>query len=227
MTICGEDSAASREYVYKLKKEYRDKQHNVLSVKVKELTELLKSEAHASSLFKLSTTYFTEQLSSYLAKNKTKEAQQPFEEGLTNESVIIINWEADKPARDLRSRLLGTIKEFKPASSVFTLLDACYPGNLHTFVKTLQSVVTHQDELFVFTMLSRHIRLLIRAGARTLPNDTPSWQKSKLISQASKWEPNKLISFYEGLMRIDRSLKTSTNTHGITKSVQLLSCYFL
>lgn len=227
MTVCGEDSVSSREYVYRLKQEYKDKQYDVMSVKVKDLIELLKGESYSSSLFDLPTVYFIEQLSGYLARNKSKEAQQPLDAISTNSNVTIINWEADKPARDLRSKLLGTIKEFKPASSVFALLETCYPGNLQSFITTLQSVVEHQDELFVFTMLSRHIRLLIKASSRVLPADLPSWQKGKLIGQSSKWDTKKLIQFYEGMIRIDRSLKTSSNTHGLMKSIELLSCYFL
>jgi hypothetical protein len=54
-----------------------------------------------------------------------------------------------------------------------------------------------------------------------------SWQAGKLSKQASYWKEGKLEAFYDGLARIDVSIKTSSNIHGLGKSLDILFCYFL
>ena len=227
ITVCGEDSIASRNYVNTLKQEYKKKEYEIKHIPAREILDVIKSGANSISLFEQRRVFFIESLNTYISSIKDKAVIKEIEELATNKNIDILNWEDGKSSRDIKAKLLGTIKEFKPDKSVFNLLDACIPGNLTHFITILNQVTETQDEGFAYAMLCKHIRTLILAGSDSLPSSVPSWQKYKLIGQAKKWDLEKLVSFYDGLAKVDVSLKTSNNIHGVKNSLELLACYYL
>lgn len=227
ITVCGEDTIASRNYVNTLKQQYKSKEYEIKNIPSKEVLEVIKSGANSLSLFEQKRVFFIEGFNTYISRIKDKNVLKGIEEISTNKDIEIVNWEEGKSSRDIKTKLLGTVKEFKPDKSIFSLLDTCYPGNLQTFIQVLNQVTETQDEGFAYAMLCKHIRTLILAGSDAVPSSVPSWQKYKLIGQAKKWDLEKLTSFYDGLAKIDVSLKTSNNIYGIKKSLELLACYYL
>lgn len=227
ITVCGEDSTASRNYIHTLKQDYRKKDYDIVNTPSREILDVMKTGSHSLSLFEQKRVFFTEGINTYIPRIRDKSTLKEIEQLSVNKEIEIINWEEGKSSRDLKTKLLGIIKEFKPDKTIFSLLDACYPSNLQAFVSTLNQVAGTQDEGFVYAMLCKHIRTLILAGSDALPASIPSWQRYKLVGQAKKWNLDKLVSFYEGLAKIDVSLKTSSNIYGIKKSLELLACYYL
>ncbi len=144
---------------------------------------------------------------------------------IDDKSTTIIDWE-EKSGREIKLKP-SEIKEFKLSNTVFQLQEACYPGNLKTFIKSLNTVSETQDEGFIFTMLSRHIRTLLLTKTDQLPTSVPFWMKKKFLDQTNRWSLEGLLGFYEGIARLDSSIKTSNNLYGIKGSLELLSCYYL
>lgn len=224
---CGEDSTVSRQYVLDLKKDYQQKQYETLNIHAKDIIEAVTKSDLTSSLFSQKIIYFTENLNTYLSRIKNKELIGQFEQISTDKTVEVVDWEEDKSARDLKIAKLGRVKEFKPASNVFQLLDACTPKNRLKFLTLLESVTKTQDSLFVFTMLSRHARTLLLAKTGSFGTRVQPWQRGKLSSQAKQWDEEKLEGFYRGLFKIDTALKTGATPFDLKKSLDILACYYL
>lgn len=225
--VCGEDSSSSRQYILDLKKEYAKKQYDTLNVHARDIIETVTKSDLNSSLFSQKIIYFTENLNTYLSRIKNKELLGQFEQIATNKTVEVIDWEDGKSARDLKIAKLGTVKEFKPSSNIFQLLDALAPKNRLRFLSLLESVTKTQDSLFVFTMLSRHARTLLLAKTGSFGSRVQPWQKGKLSAQAKQWDEAKLEGFYQGLFKIDTALKTSATPFDLKKSLDILACYYL
>lgn len=225
--ICGEDSAASRNYFHQLKSEYKKKGYEIKLVPASDVEELPKWILESPSLFAPQTLYVTENLIRKLKQKKSKELYSRVDEAAASGDVIWIDWENDLGARDITTLKHHKVKEFKPSESIFGYLEKCYPGNLKGFVESGDKLLDTVEEGFIFAMLSKHIRTLLLIQNNATPKTVQAWQAGKLRSQASRWKPEKLVSFYAGLARIDVSLKTSSNMHGIKKSVDILACYYL
>jgi hypothetical protein len=176
-------------------------------------------------LFNEKKVYFMQNLTTYTARKKSKEFEATMQSLIANKEVEVIDWE-EKPARDIKIKT-PQIKEFKLSQSIFQLQEALYPKNLTNYIKLLRTVSKNQEESFIFTMISRHIRTLLLTKSGALPSTVPFWMKKKFEGQADRWTMENLVSFYEGLAKLDSSIKTSSNLYGIAGSLELLSCYFL
>ncbi len=76
-------------------------------------------------------------------------------------------------------------------------------------------------------MLTKHLRELILIKTEKIDKKIAPWKLSKLRYQAEKWELDKLLSFYDGLYKIDLQQKTSSTPYNIKKSLEILACYYL
>ncbi len=227
--IAGEDTIRSRQKLQELKEQYRKKGYSTDQVNVSDIPELLKTADGVTNLFGQESIYITENASSkYKGRAKTpyKEAIQ---EIAKSTSIHLIDWEDGKSAYDLSAmkKIATSFYEAKPEKSIFELLDACYPGNLNDFLRYLTIVNSSQDIGFIYALLCRHVRKLYLASEGVVDSKSSSWQRGKLSFQAKKWDSTKLMKFYEGLARIDTSMKTSTTPYDLRKSLELLVCYYL
>lgn len=227
--IAGEDTIQSRQKLQELKEQYRKKGYSIDHVTISEIADLLKTADGVTNLFGQESIYITENASSkYKGRAKTpyKEAVQ---EIAKSTSINLIDWEEGKSAYDLTTikKIATSFYEAKPEKSIFELLDACYPGNLSEFLKSLVIVNSSQDIGFIYALLCRHVRKLYLTSEGVADTKTPPWQRGKLSFQAKKWDTMKLMKFYEGLARIDTSMKTSSTPYDLRKSLELLVCYYL
>lgn len=227
--IAGEDTATSRQKLQELKEQYRQKGYSIDVVSTADIPDLLKNADGVTNLFGQESIYIAENVSSkYKGRAKTpyKEAVQLIAK---SNSIHLIDWEEGKSAYDLTTikKIATTFYEAKPPKNIFELLDACFPGNLDSFLKTLAIVNTSQDIGFIYALLCRHVRKLYLASEGIIDSKTPPWQRGKLSFQAKKWDPKKLQKYYEGLARIDISMKTNTTPYDLRESIELLVCYYL
>jgi len=229
--ICGEDTAASRNYLNELKNNYQKKNYYLQAIEPAEVIDLVKGMAEENTLFGQKKIFITQNLDKALKRpGRGKKVTDPLFETLAkiaeDKEIELIDWE-NKSAWELKLKKTGILKEFKPSANIFKLTEICSPGNLKTFVTNLNALNDISDEQFIFIMLTRHIRNLILAKQNSLPANFPPWQKGKMYSQAKLWDMEKLIKFYEGLHRIDIASKTSNLSYGIIKALDILAVYFL
>lgn len=233
--ICGEDIVASRDYLSQMKQEIKKRGDEITHLSPQEVPDILKWQGDNLSLFSSRLVFITDHLEALIIRKRGKKNTKKITvrtledivlEIAARKDIELIDWE-EKAGREIKLKEAAKVKEFKPAKSIFKLLEACIPGNLKVFVETLTTITESQDETFIFIMLYRHIRTLLLAHEGIFANAIQSWQRHNLTSQAKRWTQNKLSDFYEGLYRIETSTKSGTNPYGVKKSLEILACYYL
>ncbi len=101
------------------------------------------------------------------------------------------------------------IEVFKITKLMWTFLDSFFPGNTKTAYRLFHEAVKTDAPEFVFAMLTRHLRDVYWAKADAKTLDYPSWRKSKLLSQAEKFDKSKLEELIDELSIADIKAKTS------------------
>ncbi len=229
--FCGEDSVAARALYNQTVEKCKSEQSEVIYLSPSSILDISKGLADNLSLFSSQKVFCVENLEKASFKKSTKAKKDTLYEAIisisADKSIILLDFEDGKQARQLKLKDLAKVHESKPATSIFNLLDDCFPGNKNAFIKNLRTVGTSQDEMFVFVMLFRHVRQLVLATNDALPSKLPPWQKYKILGQAKKWEKNALTNFYSGLIKIEINTKTSADPYGIAKSLEILACHYL
>ncbi len=224
--ICGEDVITSRNYFNELNESYRKKGWEIKQVPSSQLDDLRTWMSHSQGLFATQTVYVSENAVKAFKSKKNKKLLESVDDLARDDMVTWIDWEKIT-AREITGLKSATIKELKPAETIFMFMDSIYPGNLKLASKQLNALAGRQDEGFIFAMLCKHVRSLMLAKHKLKIPGLAPWQAGKLSNQASHWKDGKLEQFYDGLARIDVTLKTGANIHGIAKSLDILFCYFL
>lgn len=225
--ICGEDSISSYNYYSSLKKSYLDKNYEIRELSANDLENINLWMGEAQLLFSQKQVFFTQNINKKLSKKLNLKINKIVEGLIKDKKIEIISWEEDISSRFLKFPKGTKIKEFKPNQNIFKLQDALYPGNFNNFVKMLNELTKTIDENFIFIMLARHLRNLVLIKTEQESNKLQQWQLYKLKNQASKWETEKLINFYDSFHRLDVNQKTSSTPYGIIKSLDILACYYL
>jgi len=223
--VCGEDNIGSRNYFLELKNAYISKGYETKNIAPLEIEEITKWLAQSPSLFSQKRAYFIENFQKKINKINSK-LLKVIDYLVKNKDIEVFIWEDNLPGRTLKLKGVK-IQEFKPSKNIFQLLDACFPSNLTKFLSLLRDLPDKTDDAFIFVMLARHIKNLILIKNNVMPKRMTVWQIKKLQNQAKYWPSDKLISFYEGLCRIDISVKTGKNPFSIRKSLDLMACYYL
>lgn len=225
--ICGEDSIASRNYFIDQQRLFKEKNFEIVNVDYHQVLELDETGSSEISLFSSKRVYFTQGLNKKVFKKMSDRNEKKIKEIVASKEIQVFDWEEETSSRDLKSIKGITVKEFKPDKNIFKLMDSCYPGNLKTFIDTLNTLSESTEDIFIFIMLARHIRnILITKMGEKIPK-LMSWQIGKLANQAKYWDLKNLINFYQGLHRIDVNSKTNGTPFSVKKSLDILACYYL
>lgn len=225
--ICGEDSVASRDYLNQALKTHIEKYNAVVqTITSAEAVDLSLQDSQPISLFE-TPIYLLENASKKIMRKGSGDIYKALLKLSKSSEITLYIWESGMSKRDIKTADLGVVKEFKPSSSIFTLLDQCYPSNLKRFTADFYALVTPTTELFIHIMLTRHIRSLLTIRLGEVPARMQSWQVGKLKAQASRWEAKSLLDFYEKLLSIEVQLKTGRSVYSVGESLTLLSCYYL
>ena len=223
--VCGEDTAPSRTYFSELKNEYRHKGDIVQTVLPQDIGEIQKWLGNSPTLFGNTTIFFTQDVNRKIGRG-SKEYKALIDAIAENKDVHLVDWE-EVSARELKLGKKVVVKEFKPNTSIFQLLDICMPGKKHEFIRSLGALMQTTDATFVYLMLVRHVRKLVLASAGVFDSSVAPWQRGKLAAQAKAWKNVGLIAFYEALHRLDIGIKTSTSPYTLKQSLDILAVYFL
>ncbi len=222
--VCGEDSPSARAYYFQLKKQYEANQIQINEVNYLQIKSLLSDRRYHRSLFFDQTVYFSQNINKYISVRNNPEFVQTLQAIAQDENLVLIDWEENKSAREIKLKKIGTVKEFKLDQTIFKLQDSCFPGNVKIFLTLLHRLIQTSDEVFIFIMLTRHIRVLLMVKNQLFPKQIAPWQKHKFLTQSKYWTSAQLLMFYHGLYRIDLSTKTSRNPLGIMRSLDILAC---
>ena len=225
--ICGEDSVESRRYFIDQQRLLKEKGFEIVNVDYHQVLELDETGNSESSLFATKRAYFTQSLNKKIFKKMSEKNEKKIKAIVDSKSIQVYDWEEETSARDLKTIKGAVVKEFKPSQTIFKLLDSCFPGNLKTFLSTLQTLSESTEDIFIFIMLARHIRNILSVKMGEKIPKLASWQLGKLANQAKYWEEKNLINFYQGLHRIDLNSKTNGTPFTIKKSLDILVCYYL
>lgn len=227
---CGEDSNKSRLEFIKHLKSYSDQGFHIYPITAQNVPSILQRTGE-QSLFAEAIVYSTENIEKIPFRKSAKFKKNEFYEAILtiaqSKDIILLTWEDGKPARLCKLKDNAILHESKIPLSVFTFLEEIHPGSLKRFISSLRSLLTTQEEMFIFIMILRHIRLLVQITESSQIASIPPWQKMKLFSQAKKWDKVRLLDFYQNLIKIEIGIKTSTNPFGIAKSLEILACHFL
>lgn len=222
--ICGEDNVASRIYLQETIEAYKKKDYEILRITADQLQNVPQEHSESLSLFGLKKVYVVENLSKNLRRGKSQNLLKIL---YRLKDIHLLIWEDGVSKRDLTIQIFNTVKEFKPGANVFKLLDACYPDNLKSFFSIYNEVSTNQNDMFLYIMLVRHVRNLLLVKVNTPPASLQSWQVGKLRKQATYWNDNSLVDFYDRLLGLEFGFKTGSNPYSLHSSLEMLACYFL
>jgi len=225
--ICGEDSVESRRYFIDQQRLLKEKDFEIVNVDYHQVLELDETGSSESSLFATKRAYSTQSLNKKIFKKMSERNEKKIKSIVDSKAIQVYDWEEETSARDLKTIKGAVVKEFKPSQTIFKLLDSCFPGNLKTFLSTLQTLSESTEDIFIFIMLARHIRNILSVKMGEKIPKLASWQLGKLANQAKYWEEKNLINFYQGLHRIDVNSKTNGTPFTIKKSLDILACYYL
>lgn len=224
--VCGEDSVASYDYFFNLKKEFRKKEYEIYDIDPLKIDEIISWRGESSSLFSNKKVFFIQNLNKKTNKKNLKQFKT-INQLIESKDIEVVSYEEETPARFLKFGEKAKIKEFKISENIFKLLDACYPNNFKNFVSLLNCVKTSADETFIFIMLTRHIRNLLTIKINPGSSKLASWQQAKLKHQAALWQLSKLTNYYHSFHNIDLSIKTSSSPYSPCNSLDILSSYYL
>lgn len=101
------------------------------------------------------------------------------------------------------------VEEFSLPFLVYKFIDSIYPGNINESIALYKKTIAVSDVEMVFAMLSRSMRELFAVSANKVTSFVPSWKKSKLAFQTSKFSKDKIAQFINDLALIDLRVKRS------------------
>ncbi|HLD01585.1 MAG TPA: hypothetical protein VJC10_01795, partial [Patescibacteria group bacterium] len=121
--------------------------------------------------------------------------------------------------KELTKKALGyfpnaTIQLYKLPQSLFQFLEAIKPKNGQEMIMRYHQTLTTTDALMIFTMMIRHIRLMLALTDTTSESideitRMQPWQRSKLQKQLSFFSKKQLQNLLLELYKIDKANKTS------------------
>lgn len=225
--ICGEDNVASRDYFLELLNKYKERGYEVRNISFEEITNLKDLDNVFRNLFGFKQIFATENLNKRFGRKRSADLTNLLKKIDQSKELILLDWEDSVSARELKLSKIGIVKEFKPQRNVFKLLEACYPSNLASFSRILGEISGPRSEMFIYIMLTRHIRSLMLAKEGESFPQLQTWQKQRIFRQAKHWKRENLITFYQKLLGLDISLKTGKSPFNLRNAIEVLCCYYI
>jgi hypothetical protein len=220
--IYGTNIAASRKYFADFKQNTPDAlTFEGQKITMSDLTQAFESQG----LFGGESQVFIEEL---LSKRKTsKELEQitSYLEKQSEQNTIVL-WES-KELTPKQISLFGkpTVKKFDIPKEVFAFLDNLLPGNAKQTITLFHNVLNAEEPEFVFFMIVRQFRMMLAIlseGEQQIDEiKRLTWQKSKLIKQASAFGKNKLLAHYSQLFIIESGIKTGQLPGNLEQSIDM------
>ncbi|MEI6327162.1 MAG: hypothetical protein WCO78_03505 [Candidatus Roizmanbacteria bacterium] len=211
--FCGDHTVASRDALLQAARGYQSTERKVIQIDAADVPELLKSGgSDAFDLFSGSPVYETVGLVAVFKRKYARKAKEELRSIAESPSIDLLDWES-KSAYDmgLDKEKGGWVKDSKTTESTFTLLPALSPGRASPFLQILDTLSLSQPIEVTFSMIARHVRLMIALASGTVPRDNP-FLVNLARSCLRTWDTHKLTQFHYQLQRIESNVKTGSGT---------------
>ncbi len=214
----GDNAVGLRAYLLNLVSNAK-KHSEVVEVSAKDLTiSSIESLLFTQELFSKEKTVLINGYFS-LPKGNVKEKLKSFIASSSYE-VVLIEKKAVK-ITDLKVFPNAKVYEFKTSTKVFQFVESVAPNNGKNSITILSECVIHDDVEMCFSMLSRQVRMLIKAKDGIFTG-VPPFALAKLKKQAQLFSMEDLIKLYNELTRIDEEEKTSVSQLTLHQKLDLL-----
>jgi DNA polymerase III delta subunit len=211
----GENTVQSREALFQLFQQAKEKGQRVHRVEVKnlELAQLQQIVGN-QSLFGEQEVIVVEELHS-LPKSKRKEELIDW---IGREGDEFILWEKRQLTPTMLKKFPGAqAREFKVSNVIFQWLESLPTRQM----SLLQQAISSDGDFMCLTMLIRQIRFLIQAKEGNLAGMAP-FIAAKLKKQATAFSLEQLLKIHHRLLTIDIGQKTSTSRMPLANELELL-----
>lgn len=220
IVIHGDNTALSRRKLQDLITVASQKGENVVRLEAKKLTSAQLEEALVeTSLFGEAKTIIIEGLHSLPTSKRKKEL------------IKQVSQYKDKPIILYETKLLtaNMLKKlesekdypFKISNSLWKLLDLLTSKNKKELLLLLREAIKQNDEFFVYTMVIRQVRQLIKVKSGGKLKGAP-FMIAKLKKQASGMTLDKLLLVHKKLHQIDIKQKNSQLHLSLSQELDLL-----
>lgn len=205
----GDNQVDSRKQLTLIKRSAVDKGLQLVELEANLGLDQLVSAVESNSLFGGVNTVVIEGVLSGRPSNERKAVISYL---IQNQDKDVILWESKDVTTKLRDFNSKNVRRFDLPRYVFKFLDELSVNTLHL---ALSSAAAEQ----ILALLAGHIGRLIMAKENQL--NLPSWQLSKLKSQASKFSLDQLIKLNSQLLEIDYKTKTSQLPYDLATALEL------
>lgn len=211
--FCGDNTVASRDAYTDEKTKYTSEGKTILLIDASTVDDLVKSGgSDALDLFTGAPLYETSNLIPSLRKKHARKAKEALRHIAANATIQLLDCE-DKSAYDLGidKDKFPFVHEYKLGESTFTLLPTLMPGKKALFLSRLAILDKHQPIEVTFSMIVRHVKLMMAYSFGENPKDSPYLLRIAQTASAH-WPKDHLTKFYKQLLRIEINTKTGRNT---------------
>lgn len=213
----GENIVESREALHQIRTKHKGEILN-LNGKTVSLTEI-KQALESMSLFEGDRLVIIENLFSRQSKTQLKELIDYIANIKTNTSLVL--WEGKELGKvALRKFTAFDVQLFKIPKVLFAFLENIIPGNIEKMLVLLNESRKSNEEMFIFLMIVRQIRLLLLAKDQGLIG-MPPWIAGKLSHQSREFTNDQLIKLYKKLLLIDIGQKTGRASYNLGQELDL------
>ena len=120
--VCGEDIVESRKYYLQSIESYKKQGYVARHIGISEIQNVLSEQAGSLSLFGQQSVYTIDNLNRKIGRSK--DILSVISDISKNLSVVLVVWEEGLSQRDIKIAQFASVKEFKPSSNIFHLLEA-------------------------------------------------------------------------------------------------------
>lgn len=214
----GDNIVGSRKYLLDFVTKAK-KTGEVVEVLAKDLTiSILESLLSTQELFSKSKTVI---IDGYFSLPKSKLKEQIKELLLSSFYEVVLFEKKVIKITDLKVFPKATTYEFKTSSKVFQFVESIAPGNGKNSIMLLLECAKHDDVEMCFSMLSRQVRMLIKAKEGIF-SGIPPFVQTKVKKQSQLFSLSDLIRLHDALTNIDEEEKTSVSQLTLHQKLDLL-----
>ncbi len=217
---CGDDIVTSRENYFNCRERFIEKGSEIINFNSQSLGEVI-SGSFNTSLFMDNLVFFGENLFS-LKKNRDKLLK-------ATTDIDLVVWEEKYDPRDLKRQFSqAKLIISKLPDNLFTFLDSIIPGRKKSLLESHHRIdETIEPNMLLFMLQKRIKQLIFVSMGNESALKLASWQLSRLKTQSTYWDSQKLLLFYDKLFAIEKNNKTSYGHYSISQSLDILFCYYL